>query len=392
MTERPNATPTIFYDHRDAQSQADPWPRWQQMREDSPILFSEAYGGFYVLPRYHEVTDAVRDAGLFSSALNQTTIPTMPVPNLPPIHTDPPEARQWREVINPFFSPAKVAGYGPWMRELVDEVIDPVLSAPAFDVPRDIGVPLTRRVILQLLGIVDAPAELNEWVDDMVFALGERAERASAMFMSFMAEELGRRRQAPGDDLISAVFQRKLRDEDRLLTDEEVLKLMLLVLSAALETTSSAISATVHYLIEHPEDAARLMSEPGIWPHAMDEFVRWSSPAPCMGRTARYDTEVAGCPVPAGSRVMLLFGSANHDEQEFPEPDKVILDRHPNRHLGFGMGPHRCLGSHLAKAQMALTVQKLLPALKDWRVEDPAKITWNASVTRGMTSLPVVRK
>jgi cytochrome P450 len=392
MAEESNAAPTIDYDHRDALSHENPWPRWEQMRSDYPVLFTEAYDGFYVLPRYRDVVEAARDTDTFSSAINKTTIPPLPIPNLPPIHSDPPEARRWREIINSFFSPTRVAEYQPWMRRLVDEVVDPLLAAGAYDVPRDIGIPLTRRVILQLLGIVDAPVDLNEWVDDMVFGVGERADHGGAMLMNFMAEELAKRRLAPGDDLMSQVFERKLRDEDRLLTDEEILKLMLLILSAALETTSSAITATVQYLIDNPADAERLIADPSIWPRAMDEFVRWSSPAPCLSRTARYDTDVSGCPIPAGSRVMLLFGSANHDASEFPHPEKVILDRHPNRHLGFGMGPHRCLGSHLAKAQMILTLEKLIPTLHEWTVIDATQITWNAAVTRGMTSLSVARR
>jgi cytochrome P450 len=395
-SESPNSTtvaPVIDYDHRDEESQVDPWPKWERMRRSgAPVAYTQAYGGFYVLPSYHEVTDAVRDATTFSSALNQTTIPMMPVPPLPPIHTDPPEQRQWRELINSFFSPARVAEYEPWMREIIDEIIDPLLAHQEIDVPHDIGLPVTRRVILRLLGILEEPEDLNEWVDDIVFAIGERAEKANALFMGYLAEEIGRRRQTPGGDIISALFERKLRDEDRYITDDEMLKLIMLLLAAALETTSSAISATVMYLLEHPDTADQLEGDPEIWPHAMDEFVRWVSPAPCMARTARYDTEIGGCPIPAGSRVMLLYGSANHDDQEFANPDEVVLDRHPNRHLGFGMGPHRCLGSHLAKAQMALTIKKLLPELDKWQVGDRSKIAWNASVTRGMTCLPLVRK
>jgi cytochrome P450 len=392
MAGNPGAAPNIEYDHRDEISRNNPWPRWKQMRNYHPVYFSDVYGGFYVLPRYHEIIDAARDTDTFSSAIGSTTIPEFPAPRLPPIHADPPEARQWREIINPYFSPTKVAEFEPWIRELVAEVVDPVLASSRFDLPRDIGIPLTRRVILHLMGIIDAPAQLNEWTDDMVFEVGERAERGAMLLMGFLAEVVQQRRQAPGDDLISAMLTQTLRPEGRLLTDDEILKLMLLVQSAALETTSSAISSMVCYLIDHPEDVARLKAEPKIWRAAMDEFVRWASPATCLARTARYDTEVAGCPIPAGSRMMLLYGSGNHDEHEFPDAERVVLDRHPNRHLGFGMGPHRCLGSHLAKAQMALTLERLLPALGEWRVEDPGKVTWTAAVTRGMSSVSLVRQ
>jgi cytochrome P450 len=226
----------------------------------------------------------------------------------------------------------------------------------------------------------------------MVFQEGEEAQQASMRFMGFLANVIADRRRNPGADLISAMMTARLRPQNRLLTDEEILKAMILTLAAALETTSSAISGMVCYLAEHPDDIPRLRAEPKILGLAMDEFVRWVSPAVSLVRTARYDTEVSGCPIPAGSKVMLLYASGNHDEGEFPEPDHVILDRSPNRHLGFGMGPHRCLGSHLAKAQMRLTLERLLPQLDRWRIEDPEGVAWSASTTRGMTSVFLVHR
>jgi cytochrome P450 len=392
MDRSPESVPTVHYDHRDEESRNDPWPRWEGMRGKHPVLFSDAYGGFYVVSRYRDVADAARDTDAFSSAIGSTTIPEFPTPKLPPIHSDPPDARYWREIINPHFSPTKVAEYETWIRELVADVVDPLLKSARFNVPQDIGVPLTRQVILRIMGIIEAPEQLNAWTDAMVFDVGEEAEQAGLALIGFLAGVLAQRRKDPGSDLISDMLTQRLQPEDRLLTDEEILKLMLLTLGAALETTSSAISAMICYLVGHPGDIAWLRAEPGIWRPAMDEFVRWASPATCLARTARYNTAVSGCPIPAGSRVMLLYASGNHDEEEFPEPDRVILDRNPNRHLGFGMGPHRCLGSHLAKAQMALTLERLLPHLDRWRIEDPERIRWTAAVTRGMTSVFLVRE
>jgi cytochrome P450 len=384
--------PTVTYDHRDEDSCVDPWPRWRQMRQDQPLVYSDAYNGFYALSRYQDVIEAARNTDAFSSGLDGTTIPTFPTPKLPPLHADPPDAREWRMIINPHFSPAAVARYEPWIRELAGQVVAPLLASDKFDVPRDLGLPLTRRVILRIMGVATAPPELNEWSDDMVYGVGERAEAGSALVMGFLAEEIKRRRTSPDEGLISAMFGQRLGSCDRVLNDEEILRLMVLVLVAALETTSSVVSSAVAYLVDNPRAVERLRNQPDIWPKAMDEFVRWASPAAAMARTVRYDAEVAGCPIPAGSKMLLLFGSANHDEQEFPHPDDVVLDRSPNRHIGFGMGPHRCLGSHLAKCQIAATLERLLPALGAWRIEDATKITWTASVTRGMTALPLIRR
>jgi cytochrome P450 len=390
IDDRARARRTEF-DHRDHESHVNPCPRWKAMREAGPVLHTDAHGGFYVIPRYAEVVEAARDTAVFSSS-DKTTIPPMATPPTPPIHADPPEARRWREILNPYFSPTKIAEYQPWIRELVAEVVDPLLQGSSFDVPRDIGIPLTRQVILRIMGIADAPTELNEWTDEAVFGLDERAEHGGAMIVEYLAAEIRRRRASPDAGLITEMFSRTLKPDNRLLTDAEILKLMLLVLMAALETTSSALSAAVAYLIEHPDDIARLQSRPDIWHLAVEEFVRWGSPAVGLARTARSDSLIGGCPIRAGSRVMLLYASANRDENEFPHADEVVLDRTPNRHVGFGMGPHRCLGSHLAKTQMRLALQRLLPALDEWRIEDESKLIWNAAVTRGLSSAPLVRK
>jgi cytochrome P450 len=378
----------VTFDHRDEESHNNPCPRWKQLRGDHPVAYSNAHDGFYVLSRYQDVVAAARDTSHFSSAARG--IPQKATPREPPINYDPPENRAYREILSPYFAPARIAEHEPWIREIVSEIVDPLIASQAFDVPRDVGMPLTRRVTLRFLGMADPPIELNEWVDTWVLRVDEAGRHAGEMLVKFLSDEIERRRQSFGQDVFSAALRATIGG--RPLTDEELVPMGLLLLGGGLETTTSALTAAIAHLIDHPENRARLLEEPEIWDMAMDEFVRWASPVPCPGRMARQNAEVAGCPIPDGERVMLLYGSANRDETEFTEPDTVILDRHPNRHLGFGMGPHRCLGSHLAKLQMKLALQRILPVLGDWQIEDPAKITWKAASSRGMSSLPLVRK
>jgi cytochrome P450 len=378
----------VAFDHRDEESRDNPWPRWARLREDHPVAYSDAHDGFYVLSRYQDVVATARDTDHFSSAVRG--IPQKATPREPPINFDPPENRPYREILSPYFAPSRMAGYEPWIREIVSEIVDPLLASRAFDVPRDVGMPLTRRVTLRFLGITDAPVELNEWVDTWVLRVDEAGRHAGEMLVKFLSDEFGRRRQSLGEDLLSAALRATIGG--RPLRDDELVPMGLLLLGGGLETTTAALTAAIAYLVDHAEDRVRLLAEPEIWEMAMDEFVRWASPVPCPGRTARQNAEVAGCPIPAGERVMLLYGSANRDETEFTDPDTVILDRRPNRHVGFGMGPHRCLGSHLAKLQMKLVLRSVLPVLGDWRIEDPAKIRWKAASSRGMTSLRLVRK
>lgn len=384
-----DAIPTVIYDHRDEQSRIDPWPRWREMRDAAPVLQSPLYDGFYVVPRYRDLVDVLRDTDTFSNEQG-TGIPVLPSPRLPPLEVDPPQAREWRELVNPFFSPGKVATYRGWLAGLAKEMIDPYLAGSGFDVAHDVGIPLTRAVILKIMEVVDAPAELNQWTDDLVFGLGEQSKHGGEMLWNFLSGELAKKQERPGNDLISSLIGQSLPFAGRPLNDDEIIKLLFLILIAALETTNGAVSAMVRHLIETPEDAHRMAASPEIWPRAMDEFVRLASPAVCLARTTRKDAIVSGCPVPAGSKVMVLYGSANRDETEFVDPDRVILDRFPNRHLGFGMGPHRCLGSHLAKAQMTAILEVMLPNLHEWRVDHP-NVRWNSGSTRGMSRLPIVR-
>jgi cytochrome P450 len=382
--------PEVDYDHKDEHAHRDPWPRWRRLRDQSPVVRTGNYGGFYALTRYAEISQAVRNCEVYSSAQG-TGIPVLPAPPMPPLDVDPPEARKWRELVNPYFSPSAIASYRPWMRELAGQRVREAMSGSTADVAQDIGIPLTRDVILRIMGVENAPEELNTWTDDLIYGSEDIARRGGEQLWGFLQGEVTDRRARQGTDLVSSLVVARFSDTGRLLTDHEVVSLLFLVLIAALETTNGAISAMIAYLIEHPEAAQRLRDEPAIWHRAMDEFVRWSSPAVGLARTTLTDTVVAGCPIPAGEKVMFLYASGNRDEREFERPDDVVLDRHPNRHLGFGMGPHRCLGSHLAKGQMENVLEAMLPLLPYWGLDAEREPEWHAGATRGMASLHLIR-
>jgi len=388
MSELKAETPVIDFDHRDDISKNNPYERWRHMRAECPVAYSESYDGFYVISRYADSVAGARDTDDFSSALKQTQIPTLPSPPHPPVHTDPPQHRAYRQIINPFFALPKMVEYEPWVQEIVNSVVDPVMASDAFDVPHELAMPVTRQVITRIMGIKDVPTEVNNWMDDFTLLLGEPSRAASEKLQEFLTAERDDRIKSPGTDVISAMVLAEI-DGHRIIGD--VVGMSMLVLAGGLETTNSAIAAAIWYLLDHPEDRERLQNEPDLWLSAMEEFVRWSSPVPNISRTARNDVEVLGCPIPAGSRVMFQYGSANRDPSEFDDPDAVILDRYPNRHLGFGIGPHRCAGSHLAKLMMRLVLRRVLPHLDQWRVADPAMIGYKAAGTRGMNKLPLVR-
>lgn len=379
----------VDFDHRDHESAYSPWDRWARLRAQGCPVHSEKYGGFFVASRYSDVFAIARDTETFSSHLRQTTIPQLVTPPFPPINYDPPDHSLYRAIVNPFLTPQKVREHEPWIREMAAGYIDRVLAAEACDFPKDIGIPLTREIILRVMGIVNAPVEVNRWADDLIFL--NNPEAAAQNLLGFLASEVAKRRVNPGADVMSGLVQAKFGD--RPLDDSEILRMSLLLLLAGLDTTNFAMSGAVWYLIQNPRARQELAAaDATTWRLAMDEFVRWVSPAPAQARTARVDTDVSGCPMRSGEMVMLLFGAANRDETEFPNPDTVVLDRRPNRHMGFGIGPHRCLGSHLATLEMKIVLERLLPRLEDFHLADPSAVVWEGASVRGIRSLPLVRK
>jgi cytochrome P450 len=378
------------FDHRDHESAYSPWARWARLRAEAPIAHSQKYGGFHVVSRYEDVCAVARDQQIFSSALRQTTIPQLASPPFPPIHYDQPEHRNYRVIVNPMFAPGKIREFEPWIDVLAERYVSRVLASKSFDFPVDLGIPLTREVILRIMGIEEAPVEVNEWSDDLVYQHPNAAE-AAGLLMGFLGEQLAKRRKSPGDDLFSHLIAARY-EGNRPLDDSEILRTSLLVLLAGLDTTNSAMSGAVWYLVQHPQALAELKNANAeTWRLAMDEFVRWTSPAPAQARTARTDATIAGCPVKAGEMVLMLLGSANRDETEFEHPDDVILDRHPNHHVGFGHGPHRCIGMHLAKLEMELVFRRLVKGLEAFRLSDPSAVKWIGAEVRSITSLPLVR-
>ena len=177
--------------------------------------------------------------------------------------------------------------------------------------------------------------------------------------------------------------------DGRPLDDDEQLFSMTLLLLGGLDTTTSAIAMALAHLADHPDHRARLLADPDLLDTAVEEFVRVATPVQGLGRTVTRDTELGGCPLRAGDRVFLLWASGNRDPEAFDRSDEVILDRHPNHHLGFGAGPHRCVGSHAGKLMVKVALQELLPWLGDYRIA--GQLGWVGGETRGLRSLLVQR-
>ena len=177
--------------------------------------------------------------------------------------------------------------------------------------------------------------------------------------------------------------------DGRPLDDDEQLFTMVLLLLGGLDTTTSAIAMALAWLADHPAERARLLADPDRLDTGVEEFVRVATPVQGLGRTVTRDTTLSGCPLHAGDRVFLLWASGNRDPRAFDRPEEVVLDRHPNHHLGFGAGPHRCVGSHAGKLMVKIALQELLPWLGDYRIS--GELGWVGGETRGLRHLLVQR-
>lgn len=376
------------YDHFSELIASDPHATWRQMRDDAPVTWSDQHGGFWALTRYEDVRAAAVDTETFSSAQG-ISIPKLDLPPGLPLECDPPEHREYRRLLNAPLAPQVVAHHEPDLRRFAQELIQGFIDRDRFDLGDVFASPFPKRVSLRFIGLPDDDwVEVGDWVDRIT---ADHTDMDAAMgFFGYLAESVvARREQPPGDDLMSALVYGTY--EDRPLHDGEVFANLMTLIFGGLHTSTLLITGTMKWLLDHPDERAHLLATPSLMPSAIDELLRYVSPSGGNGRTLTRDVELHGCPMHAGDRVMLVWGSGNRDPREFEAPDEVRLDRDPNRHLTFGMGPHRCVGSHLGKAILRLAIEELGPHLADLAIDPDATLGYVGGESRGLRHLPVVR-
>jgi cytochrome P450 len=302
---------------------------------------------------------------------------------------DPPLHQRYRHLINPPLSPQAVATYEPWIREYVRQLLDAIGDRREFDVIEVLARPLPQIATMRLLGLpmsdLDVVARTTTTL--ATAARGNpAADEAGAELFGYLVPKLQEMRSdTPEEGMIPALIRSEVDGEP--LSDEILLSIVALVLFGGLHTTTGAIGTALVHLAEHPEDRRALRAD--LPPAAIEEIVRYSTVSQHLGRTATQDTEVHGCPIPAGSRIMMGIGSANHDPAKFDRPDEMVFDRKPNLHMGFGMGPHRCAGSHLAKLQIRVALEEFLQRYPDFELVDRSLLRWVGGEVHGMTTAPL---
>ena len=403
MATEPVSDWVTDYDIFDPQYVKNPFLIWNELREKCPVAHSERWGSSWMPTRYEDLFNIARDVQHFSSR-NVLVAPAGPPPpeagaeataafqvGAPPITSDPPVHTWARRLLLPPFSAKAIERWEPETRELCRSLIAGFISNGHADAAVDYAQQIPPRVIASMLGISkDMASTFTDWVRGFLeFGLTNadlRGEAARAI-LGFLQERIEERREQPGDDLISYLLKSQV--DGRPVPEPHVLGTCFLLLVAGIDTTWSSIGSALWHLAQHPEDRARLVSEPGLVPVAVEELLRAYSPV-TMARVVAEDVEYAGCRMSAGDRVLMSFPAANRDPGKFPDADKVIIDRAENPHIAFGVGIHRCAGSNLARMEMRVSIEEWLARIPEFRLEDPDAVTWAGGQVRGPRSIPVV--
>ncbi|MGY1771450.1 cytochrome P450/oxidoreductase [Blastococcus sp. SYSU D00813] len=368
------------FDHHSPEANADPVAYYRRFRETQPVGWTEAHEGFFFTTRHADVVRIARDDATFSSERAPAgdrgisfVIPFGPGLEQYPIELDPPRATPYRELINPLLTFDAVERLKPMIARHTTAAIDAFVESGSVDFVRDLTNPVPAAVTLDWLGFpTDDWKKLAGPVHD-IFASVPGTERAmrgveGLMYLESRIRELiAARRADPRDDAVSVLVHAE-HPEGRPFTEQELVSVMYLLVAGGVDTTTSLTGSTLVWLSEHPEERQRLIDDPDLLDVAVEEFLRVFAPSQSMARTLLADAEVGGVQMHAGQRVLIPWVAANHDPEVFPDPETVVLDRNPQRHLAFGIGTHRCAGAHLARAMFGEMMRQVLTRLPDYRV------------------------
>jgi hypothetical protein len=370
---------------------ADPYRYYHALRKAAPVFWSERLNA-WVLTRYGDVQAALRDKRLISGKRVSTYADGLPVEQLKPLYDqmdkwignmDPPDHTRLRRLVNVAFTPRMVESLRPRIARLVDELLDQAEEQGVADFIATVAYPLPAIVIAEMLGV---PArhgqEFMAWSDALTAYAGtgqadleiaRKASRGAAQLTSLLEELMIERRNAPRDDLISALVEAE--EEGDRLSEQELLSMCGFLLVAGHETTMSLLGNGMMALLRHREAFEQLRSHPGLIASAVEEFLRYDSPIQHQTRVAAEDFELSGRSIKAGQRVMPFLGAANRDPEQFPDPDRLDLERNPNKHLAFGYGPHFCVGAPLARLEASIAFGVIVDRFPGMQLE-AADIKW----------------
>jgi cytochrome P450 len=385
------------FDHTDPGWVADPYPIWDDLRQRCPVAHSERYGGTWLPVRHRDVAAVAYDTEHFTSRSvvvselrpGPDDLPA-PIGIAPPITSDPPFHALARRLLLPAFSPKPIQALEPFTRELCRELLDECAGRTEVDAAVDYAQHIPIRVIVRMLGFPQEDADIfrrfiRMVLEDVDLSAEDRLAQGDELD-AYINARIDEHVAHPQDDLTTYLLNAEL--DGQKLEPDHVRGTMVLLMIAGIDTTWSAIGASLWHLAAHADDRRRLVKEPELLATATEEFLRAYAPV-TMARLVARDFEFEGCPMKEGDWLLLPFPAANRDPEVFPDADKVLIDRVENRHAAFGLGIHRCLGSNLARMELSVAIEEWLRRFPDFELADSATVTWSAGQVRGPRRIPV---
>lgn len=350
---------------------------YDDLRGRCPVGHSEKHGGFWYLMKSEDIFAAEQDPETFAVRPSMlmpafgTDIPLIPIDIDPPEHTD------YRRVLLPLFTPKAIAKLDDGMHDTARELAEEVARHEVADASALFARPMPTIIFSRLAGFPEEDwPKFDQWIDDIIYERTEnpdRAYKAGGEVMDYF-DALLRAREGlpPQDDLIETLVNAEIKG--RKLTHDELLSYCYLLFLAGLDTTAWAIRSSLWYLAQNPVAQQQLRDDPDLIPAAVEEFLRTLSPVQAMARTCQRDTVVSGQEIKEGDRVVLVFGAGNRDPEAYQDPDEIIIDRENNRHLAFGGGIHRCLGSNLGRQEVIVALEEFLLEVDDFSLAEPDQV------------------
>lgn len=392
--DQPPRSPALEYDFADPTQRNSLHDRLTDIRSETPVGWSDLYGGFWLLSSYEDVQDAARDHERFTTREGIMIPPTGASMRVIPAELDPPEHTPYRKLTLPYFTARAVAQMEPEIRAIVRRIIAGFSRDGRADLVDQLSEPVPPLVIGLAVGLDESEwPVIRKLANDFLSSarVGIEAKmKAAATLEEWIWEQIASRRAEPRDDTLSKLVNAKIDGEP--MPDHIALGMIQLMVVAGHETTVHGIASMLYRVLAEPGLVDRLRTDPELRRRAVQESLRLDPPIMHMARTAVGEQELHGSVLRGGDKVMLNFGAANRDPQRFPDPHRFDVERDARSHLAFGTGRHRCIGEHLAVTEMLVVLEEILSLLPDTRRVGPADapVDWRGgSNTLGPVSLEV---
>ena len=393
----------IYWDPYDSEIDDNPHPTWKRMRTETPVYRNDRFD-FWALSRFEDIEKASKDTATFSST--HGTVLEMMGPGMigsnQMIFMDPPEHTMYRSLVSRAFTPRRMALLDVYVRDVCAELLDGLAGRLEFDYVQEFATQVPSMVISRLVGVPESEREeQRENIDTMFHIDPEQGMINDIAFMArirvheYLMDLVHRHRETPdefGDDMIKVLLGAEVTGEDgelRSLNDDELVQFTLLLYVAGTETVMRLLGNAAVVLAQHPDQRAELVADPSLIPNAVEELLRYEAPSPVNGRWVLKDVELHGTKIPAGSKVLLLTGSAGRDADAFSDADAFDIHRNIKKHVTFGYGIHFCLGASLARTEGRIAIEETLKRLPNWEIVDGKTVRQHTSTVRGYSEVGI---